>query len=358
MRSGVVRVRARSQGVMRWMVPLAVMTVSSAPLAQAERTGMIVPAYQYPTLGTLWGDCAAAASRVTLVAIMNPANGPGVAVDANYSAASASVRSAGGRVIGYVATFQAGIPLENALSEVDRYRAWYALDGIFLDGMAHDSDPAHLAWYVALRDSIRAREPTWLVVGGPGSNTPPGYLAAADILAIFESDGATYSGWEPDAWVASYPPSRFLHLVHSLPTADGMRQAVDRARSRRAGWVYVTHDVLPNPWDEKPAFWDDMVAALENTQAVAVGAPAAAALRLRVWPNPTVGAVRFELPADAGPCEIEVVDATGRLVARLPSSPLPQWDGRDRDGALAATGVYFARVRGSTTKSVRIAVVR
>src|SRR5262249_56213073 len=49
-------------------------------------------------------------------------------------------------------------------------REWYALDGVFLDGMANDADPAHVAWYAALRDSIRAREPAWLVVGSPGAN--------------------------------------------------------------------------------------------------------------------------------------------------------------------------------------------
>src|SRR5262245_32018501 len=221
-RARAVELPVRARAIVGWMLAVA-MSSSPAP-ALADRTGMIVPAYQYPTLGTLWADCAAAASRVPLVAIMNPANGPGSVADPNYAAAVSSVRSAGGRVIGYIPTFRAAIPVDTALVWVDHYRAWYALDGVCLDGMPNDSDPAHIAWYANLRDSIRAREPTWLVVWIPGTNTPPEYLAGADVLAIFESYGETYFSWTPDPWVRSYSPSRFLHLVHTVSTADSMRR--------------------------------------------------------------------------------------------------------------------------------------
>ena len=38
-----------------------------------------------------------------------------------------------------------------------------------------------------------------------------------------------------------------------------MTQAVDRAVTRRSGWVYVTDDVLPNPWDTLPPYWNAFV---------------------------------------------------------------------------------------------------
>ena len=45
--------------------------------ARAERMAVFVPAYQYPTLGTLWSRLAAAAPLLPLTAIANPDNGPG-----------------------------------------------------------------------------------------------------------------------------------------------------------------------------------------------------------------------------------------------------------------------------------------
>jgi len=338
------------------LAPASLMVLTSLP-AHAESMGIIVPAYQYPTSGTIWADCARAASRVPLVAVMNPAHGPGTEVDPNYVSASGSVRSAGGRVIGYVCTSSAEIPLDSVLTRVDRYREWYVLDGIFLDGMANDSNPAHVAWYAALRDSIRARDPTWLVVGNPGANTLPEYLAGTDVLCIFEADCERYFGWEPAAWVRTHPASRFLHLVHTTSTADSMQQVVARAWSRGAGWVYVTHDRLANPYDETPIYWDKLIEAVE-AMTVSAETPAESRTQLRAWPNPARHAIRFELPGGPGPLEIEILDGAGRRIARVSPGPSLEWDGHDRRGRPVPAGIYFARVRGSRTEAVRLVIVR
>ncbi len=341
-----------------WSVlALGLLTVMTPSPAHSDRMGIIVPAYEYPTTGTLWGECVRASSRVPLIAVMNPANGPGSEVDPHYVSASDSVRAAGGRVIGYLYTASAAIPLDSVLTKVDRYREWYALDGIFVDGMANDPDAAHVAWYAALRDSIRAREPAWLVVGAPGTNTRPEYLTGADILGIFESTGESYFGWEPDVWVRGYPPSRFLHLVHTLSSADSMRQAVARALSRGAGWVYVTHDRLPNPWDETPIYWDALIAAVEAA-AVSVETTDERRARLRAWPNPARRAIRFELPGGQGSREIEILDTAGRLIARITPGSFPEWDGYDQRGRPVPAGIYLARVHGSGDEPVRLALIR
>jgi len=339
------------------MLALGSLSAMTPSPAHPERLGIIVPAYQHPAAGTLWAECARVSSRVPLVAVMNPANGPGSEVDPRYVSASDSVRSAGGRVIGYVFTSSAEVPLDSVLTNVDRYREWYSLDGIFLDGMANDPDPAHIAWYAALRDSIRAREPAWLVVGAAGTNTLPEYLAGADVLCNFESTGESYFDWEPDAWVRDYPASRFLHLVHTLSSADSMRQAVARAWSRGAGWVYVTNDRMANPWDETPSYWDALIDAVEAS-AVSVETRDERRGRLRAWPVPARRAIRFELSGDLAAQEIEILDAAGHLITHIESGPVPEWDGSDQRGRLAPAGVYFARVRGSRADPVRLVLVR
>ena len=73
--------------------------------------------------------------------------------------------------------------------------------------------------------------------------------------------------------------------------------------------------------------------------------------------NPQVE-IRFELAED-GPVEVAVFDVRGTLVAMLVSGPRETgrhtvvWDGRDRSGRPAASGVYFARLTAHDRQSSR-----
>lgn len=343
-----------------WTIAAALLLAVVAPAHAADRMGLLVPAYQYPTLGTLWADCAAAASRVPLVAVLDPASGPGTGVDPTYTAAVGAVRAAGGKVIGYVPTFWATTPPETVLAQVDRYRAWYAIDGIFFDIMANDANAAHVAYYAALRESIRARERAWLVVGNPGTTTQQGYVNGADVLCDFEYYGEGYFTFTPEPWAHAYPPRHFAHLLHSLSTADSMRAAVARARALGAGWVYVTPDTMVNPYDETPAYWNALVAAVETTFVADVTPPAdAPRAALRVGPVPSRGGVWFERGSDGRADVLEVFDSTGRRIARVPfaGSRRVRWDGRDEHGVPARAGVYHARIAG-TRETVKATLLR
>jgi hypothetical protein len=70
---------------------------------------------------------------------------------------------------------------------------------------------------------------------------------------------------------------------------------------------------------------------------------------LRAWPNPARGHVSFAIDAGGVAGTIEVLSAEGRLVARVPVSAgaAAIWNGKDRYGRTAASGLYFARVQGA-----------
>ncbi len=70
-----------------------------------------------------------------------------------------------------------------------------------------------------------------------------------------------YQSFTPMGWESGYDPSRFWHLVYAT-TVDEMPVAVDLSKQRGAGWVYVTGDTLPNPWDTLPAdpYWSEELA--------------------------------------------------------------------------------------------------
>jgi hypothetical protein len=212
---------------------------------------MAVPAYFYPV--SYWPQMESAAPVASLV-IMNPASGPGVQVDQTYVTTVQSAQSNGLTVIGYVTSSYATRPLATVKAEIGKYLRWYHVDGIFIDEASNDC--AKRSYYMNLFNSIKARDSQLKVVINPGTNTQECFMASADIVINFENTYAVYRTWSPSGWESKYPASRFWHLVYGANETQ-MQRAITLSKQRNAGWVYVTNDVLPNPWDTLPAdpYW-------------------------------------------------------------------------------------------------------
>jgi len=80
-------------------------------------------------------------------------------------------------------------------------------------------------------------------------------------------------------------------------------------------------------------------------------------LALSVYPNPTSRnnlQISYSLPA-SGPVQLKVYDATGTLIRALVDGTMPAgshtitWDRRTNQGRIAATGVYFVKLRNGKT---------
>ena len=233
--------------------------VATAVGANAAPLGILVPSYFDPSSG-LWDELNFAATRVPLVAIMNPNNGPGTKQNANYVAAVNSLRATGGRVIGYVYTSYAARDTNTVTADIDRYFSFYAVDGIFLDEMTDDADTSHLDYYAVLYQYIQRQGTNLVVVGNPGINTQETYLTrpAADMLVTFESNTG-YPALVVDGWVTKHLAQQFSHLPYNVASAATLTNYINLAASRNAGWIYVTDDTLPNPWDTLPAYWTNEV---------------------------------------------------------------------------------------------------
>ena len=85
---------------------------------------------------------------------------------------------------------------------------------------------------------------------------------------------------------------------------------------------------------------------------------------LKIGPNPTGSGATISFRLDhGGPVALGIYDASGRLVRRLQSCPMPpgdqqvRWDGSDRKGRSVESGIYFARLETAhgrrTAKIVR-----
>lgn len=234
----------------------------------------------------MWADLEDTALLVgsDLVVILNPESGPGAGpIDPNYIGVSGTgplvdVDNAGATIIGYVRTDYTNIGLAEVRSEVDRYfdpaywrGAGVRIDGIFFDEMSNDL--ADVGYYQDLRDHVRSYGAGFRVVGNPGTsfvNNPSGqstwtiadYVATADTLMVFESDADEYlASYMPPSWVAQYSADHFAHVVYAQATGSGMLADVSRAITRNAGYVYLTSDVLVNPYDVLPDYWFQEVEA-------------------------------------------------------------------------------------------------
>lgn len=261
----------------------------SAVPAQASDTAAIpqqvsVPAYIYPNQETEWGQLNDGAPTVG-IAIANPASGPGTSFDQNYADAIQAADDAGVRVIGYVRTGYfgtTGIPTNDGQTSFEAWTrqieaevdTWYdlygsyGLDGIFFDEALADCGPddVHVNLYVEIAEHVRQQVGAATVVDNPGTSVERCYLRAADTLVTFEGEYSTYQSWEPPAWQASAYPDQLWHLVHNTP-ASNLADAMALSKDRNAGHVYVTPDVLPNPWDTLPPdpYWAEELELAAST---------------------------------------------------------------------------------------------
>lgn len=245
---------------MKRLAALALAALLAAPAFAAD---LLVPAYFYPGgKKNFWPQLAAAASQAPVMAILNPASGPGSVTDPNYTAAVAAVRAAGGKVVGYVSSSYTNRAIGDVTADINKYVAMYPIDGFFIDEMTNDADSGHLAYYQTVYNYIKALNASYFVVGNPGTNIPEAYagLPVADQFVVFEGSDKSYRNYVPAAWQSGYAAGRFAHIVYGA-SKGSMSKHLANAAARGAGAIFVNGDKLPNPYDTLPNYWKDEVGA-------------------------------------------------------------------------------------------------
>jgi len=240
---------------------LALALLSGVP---EDGVRVLVPAYFHPSGEGLrdWERLIASAGKGRIVAIANPASGPGKRVDPAYAKVLPRAREAGITLLGYVSTGYAKRPQADLRAEVDRWLEFYPdVRGIFFDEQASGADGVD--FHAALYDYARKEKKLELVVTNPGVPCDEGYVSrpAADVVCLFEHHEGFDAHRRP-GWAARYAPGRFLILPYGTPTADGMRRRARASVERGYGWLYVTDAAGKNPWDRLPSYWDAFVEAV------------------------------------------------------------------------------------------------
>jgi hypothetical protein len=233
---------------------------------EPSRPRLLVPAYFYPEGEGLrqWDRLLSSAAEDEVVAIVNPASGPGRRADPNYVAILE--RSAGTRLIpiGYVTTSYARRPVEEVKADVDRWVELYPeIRGIFFDEQA--SGPEHVDYQASLYEYVKKDRRLELVIANPGTGCAEGFFrrATADSTCLFEGPRRRESLRFP-GWAAGYPASRVAALPYEVESAGAMRDCVREAIRAGVGYLYVTDAGGSMPWDRLPRYWEEEVRAVRH----------------------------------------------------------------------------------------------
>jgi hypothetical protein len=136
-----------------------------------------VPAYYYPFGPGLreWERLIAAARSVPIVAIVNPASGPGDHVDTNFAAVLPRARRAGVTLVGYIGTQYTRKPLDQVKREVDTFLTFYPdIRGYHFDEQSNDA--RGVDYYAELYRYVHRRIPGALVLTNPGTSCDAVYV--------------------------------------------------------------------------------------------------------------------------------------------------------------------------------------
>ena len=194
---------------------------------------------------------------VTVRAIINPDSGPGAAKDPEYAQGIATLNAAGVVVLGYVATTYAKKASAEAQAEITKYQTWYpGLKGIFFDEMSNKvgDEP----YYQGLDYFAKGTGYT-VTVGNPGTSIPASFVGTVDTILIYESEGLPKAS-ALDPFAGKYAPKNFGVIPYKVPALDAAFVASARAK---VGFIYLTDDDLPNPWDTLPAYFSNLLGELE-----------------------------------------------------------------------------------------------
>jgi hypothetical protein len=142
-------------------------------------------------------------------------------------------------------------------ADIDSYKNWYGVTDIFFDEASNAS--GQIPYYQDLANYVHANGGQ--VMLNPGTVPDQGYAAFSDILLVFESSFSSYLSASFPSWMSSYPPGKFAHYVYGTSSSQ-VAQALSLSKQRYAGLVYITDDVLTNPWDTLPSYWSTELAGL------------------------------------------------------------------------------------------------
>lgn len=204
--------------------------------SEQQRTGLLVPLYIYPNADA-WRpliDAKKACPGVPVVAVVNPALGPGDRTDPNYATGIGALRDAGIMVYAYLPTRYTTRQYGDMVAEIDRYAALYgrSFDGLFYDQMARTGEG-----YYRVVTTYAKEHGFPQVIGKAGTDVPKSYIGrSADVVVVYEDPGNP-SPQFLDRWRYGFPKESWALIAHHVPELD---PALVAHAKEKVGLLYFT----------------------------------------------------------------------------------------------------------------------
>ena len=240
---------------------------------QADRQSVILPSYNYPddhrTGDQYWSTVTSIGGSQIPYVIVNPSNGPGKRTDSNYVKQISDNMNAGIKNIGYIKTEYQRRSVAEVMADVDQYYNLYGqnnINGFFFDevGVDYSNQPGYMK---TIYDYAKSKSPDTFVIGNPGRQINDGLAPYADVFVTSEISADEYinrfsapkSSFENNSANAQH----IMHIVYAA-RPEQYDEIIRLSRERNAGWLMITDDIQPNPYDGLPTDFRRMVAVINN----------------------------------------------------------------------------------------------
>lgn len=243
-------------------------TLATANAATSANT-LLVPLYSWPVkyvngvryLSDSWQglyNIAISNPNLKIMIILNPDNGnfglgTGLLTQDQMASAQANpdilwatqrMQSKGILAIGYVYTDYATRDPEICKQRIDLYDRLYSTVGINFDEMSNVV--GNEGYYATLTAHTKNTGMTH-AVGNAGTSVPESYVGTVDTILVYESAGLpSISTLTSRTFNGKYDMNKFGAIPHSVSKYN--TSWIDQAQGI-VGYIYVTNDIMPNPWD-------------------------------------------------------------------------------------------------------------
>ena len=233
----------------------------------------------------------------------SPASGKPFVADAELTKHVAQARAKGIKTLIYVTAGYEKVSWQDTETRVDSaFGAYPTADGVFLDEINYDQCDkySNFAKGISGTAGFRGRHPGKFLTLNTGAPMLNCYEGSADAYLNLERAQADVPAWIENVFLKSNAPyyawmfkaenrSAIWQMVHSVSPSQ-VGAAVDAALTRNASVIFVTPDLMPNPYDNFPddAAWKTLV---ERVAAYNSGKVALPAVKGPVVVAATVGAL-------------------------------------------------------------------